>query len=176
MMKFSAISLAFLTMFYAGLNVTVYANGTSSAQMQSNNSGEANNSSGDTSGNSGVSAPVVSLYDQGLVASKSGDFAKAIDYFQLALQVDPNNADVLNELAHAQRKTGDLDDAIENYWKALKIRPDFPVAREYLGEAYLQGAVKEAKLLKAAGSEGAEQLEDLTKALQDAEDQIKSSK
>jgi len=176
-MKLSAMALAFLTMFYAVWTMNVHASGTSTDQMKASNGGPANdNNSGDTNSGGGVSAPVVSLYDQGLAASKSGDFQKAIDYFQLALQSDPNNADVLNELAHAQRKSGDLDDAIENYWKALKIRPDFPEAREYLGEAYLQGAVQQAKLLKAAGAEGGEQLEDLTKALQDAEDQIKNSK
>jgi tetratricopeptide (TPR) repeat protein len=176
-MKRSAMVLAFLTMFYTGWILTVHASGTSTEQMKASNSGDANSSnSGDNSSTTDVSAPVVSLYDQGLAASKSGDFSKAIDYFQLALQSDPNNADVLNELAHAQRKNGDLDNAIENYWKALKIRPDFPEAREYLGEAYLQGAVQQAKLLKAAGAEGDEQLEDLTKALQDADNQIKSSK
>ncbi len=176
-MKLTPVALALLTIFYTNWTTNVHASGTSTDQMKASNSGAANDSNnGDTNSGNGVSAPVVSLYDKGLAASKSGDFEKGIDYFQLALQADPNNADVLNELAHAQRKSGDLDDAIENYWKALKIRPDFPEAREYLGEAYLQGAVQQAKLLKAAGAAGGEQLEDLTKALQDTEDQIKNSK
>jgi tetratricopeptide (TPR) repeat protein len=171
-MKFSAMTLVFLTIFYAGWTMSAHTSGTSTQQMQTNNSG----SNDIDSTNNNVTAPVVSLYDQGLAASKDNDFKKAIDYFQLALQSDPNNADALNELAHAQRKNGDLDDALENYWKALKIRPDFPEAREYMGEAYLQGAVEQIKLLKNSGAEGNEQLEDLLKAFQDAEDQIKSSK
>lgn len=165
---------SFLTVFYAGWTVTAHTSGTSTQQMQTNNGGS--NDIDSTNDNSGATAPVASLYDQGLAASKDNDFKKAIDYFQLALQSDPNNADALNELAHAQRKSGDLDDALENYWKALKIRPDFPEAREYMGEAYLQGAVEQIKLLKNSGAEGNEQLEDLLKAFQDAEDQIKSSK
>jgi tetratricopeptide (TPR) repeat protein len=171
-MKFSAMTLVFLTIFYAGWTMSAHTSGTSTQQMQTNNSG----SNYIDSTNNNVTAPVVSLYDQGLAASKDNDFKKAIDYFQLALQSDPNNADALNELAHAQRKSGDLDDALENYWKALKIRPNFPEAREYMGEAYLQGAVEQIKLLKNSGAEGNEQLEDLLKAFQDAEDQIKSSK
>ena len=168
------MALAFLTLFYAGWTVTAHTSGTSSNQMKANNNN--GNDIDSTNNNSNVTAPVVSLYGQGLAASKEGDFKKAIDYFQLVLQSDPNNADALNELAHAQRKNGDLDNALENYWKALKIRPDFPEARECMGEAYLQGAVEQIKLLKNSGAADNEQLEDLLKAFQDAEDQIKSSK
>lgn len=42
-----------------------------------------------------------------------------------------------------------------------------------MGEAYLQGAVEQAKLLKSYGSKGQEQLEDLTKDFQEAVEQVK---
>jgi tetratricopeptide (TPR) repeat protein len=157
--------LALITMICLSVNTMVYASGTSSEQMRSNSSD--NNSGGS------VSDQVTSLYNQGLDAVKSGDDAKAIDLFQQAADNDPRNADVLNQLAHAQRKIGKLDEAIENYWKALKIRPDFPEAREYMGEAYLQGAVQQAKLLKSYGDKGQEQLEDLDKDFQESVEQVK---
>ena len=175
-MKQSLMVLAVLILFYAGSNIKVDASGTSTSQMKSNNVDTQSNNSGAQGGSDDVSYSVAALYDQGVAAVKSKDYPKAIDLFEQVLQVRPNNADALNELAHAQRKMGNLDEAIENYWKALKIRPDFAEAREYLGEAYLQGAVKQAKLLKGYGDEGKEQLEDLTKALQEAEDQIKNNK
>jgi tetratricopeptide (TPR) repeat protein len=118
----------------------------------------------------------LSLYDQGVEAGKGGDYEKAADLFQQALKADPNNPDILNMLAHAQRKSGLLDDAILNYWKALKIRPNFPEAREYLGEAYLQGVLKEMDLLGSYGDSGKDQLGILTKALQEAQKKTAASK
>jgi tetratricopeptide (TPR) repeat protein len=123
----------------------------------------------------------LSLYDQGVAAGNSGDYPQAIDLFQRALKADPNNPDILNMLAHAQRKAGPMDDvlmdaAMDNYWKALKIRPDFPEAREYLGEAYLQGLLKQAVLLKGYGPNGKEQLKALIEAFDEVGKQIKDSK
>jgi tetratricopeptide (TPR) repeat protein len=123
----------------------------------------------------------LSLYDQGVAAGNAGDYPKAVDLFQQALKADPNNPDILNMLAHAQRKSGPMDDvlmdaAMDNYWKALKIRPDFPEAREYLGEAYLQGLLKQVILLKGYGASGKEQLKALTEAFDEVGKQIKDSK
>jgi tetratricopeptide (TPR) repeat protein len=174
-MKPTRAALALAVMICFCLNTMVYASGTSSQQMQSSNGGNPNagNPNANSDNGSSVSDQVTSLYNQGLDAVKNNDYVKAVDLFQQASDTDPHNADVLNQLAHAQRKTGKLDDAIENYWKALKIRPDFAEAREYMGEAYLQGAVEQAKLLKSYGDKGQEQLEDLTKDFQEAVEQIK---
>jgi tetratricopeptide (TPR) repeat protein len=119
----------------------------------------------------------LSLYDQGVAAGKAGDYQKAVDLFQQALKADPNNPDILNMLAHAQRKLGPMDDvlmdaAMDNYWKALKIRPNFPEAREYLAEAYLQGIVKQITLLKTYGDKGKDQLAILTAAFQEVGKQL----
>ena len=91
----------------------------------------------------------------------------AMDLFDQALKEDPKNPDVLNMLAHSQRKIGKIDQAIANYKKALELRPHFPEAREYLGEAYIQASLEQIGILKSYKDEGAEQLEDLTKALKD---------
>ena len=70
-----------------------------------------------------------------------------------------NDPDILNMLAYTQRKTGELDRAIDNYKRALDLRPDFPQAREYLGEAYLQAALAQLKWLDDKGT-GAERERD----------------
>jgi len=112
--------------------------------------------------------PVVSLYDQGVAATKNKDFQQALTLFNQALQQDANNPDILNMLAHTQLKLGMIDESLENYKKALVLRPQFPEAREYLGEAYIQAALREIKTLKSYENEGGENLEDLTKAFKDA--------
>jgi hypothetical protein len=76
---------------------------------------------------------------------------------------------VLNMLAHSQRMLGMIDDAIENYKKALSLRPIFPQAREYLGEAYIQAALREIEILKNYGSSGDEFRNDLVSALKAAD-------
>ena len=110
----------------------------------------------------------VSLYDQGVEASKKNNFQKALTLFEQALQGDMNNPDILNMLAHTRLKLGMIDEALEDYKKALILKPKFPEAREYLGEAYIQAALREIGILKGYGSEGAENLEDLTRAFKDA--------
>jgi tetratricopeptide (TPR) repeat protein len=116
------------------------------------------------------------LYNEGVEFSNKGNFYKAQDLFTQALKLDPNNPDIMNMLAHSQRKQGLLDDAMMNYWFALKLRPNFPESREYLGEAYLQGLLKEMDELKNEGGKGKEQLAILTKAFQDAATQVNAPK
>lgn len=109
-----------------------------------------------------------SLYKKGQEADKAGDNKAALKYFQQALKLDNKNPDIINMLAHSERKLGMLNEAITDYWTALKIRPHFPEAREYMGEAYIQAALKEIETLKSYGEEGKEQREDLAKAFKDA--------
>ncbi len=110
----------------------------------------------------------MTLYDQGVAADKAGDNQAALDYFKQALKKDKKNPDILNMLAHSERKLGMLDESMEDYWRALKIKPKFPQAREYMGEAYIQGTLKEIETLKGYGPEAQEEYNDLVKALKDA--------
>jgi tetratricopeptide (TPR) repeat protein len=121
-------------------------------------------------------ASAMDLYNDGVVASDKGNYYKALDLFTQALKLDPNNPDIMNMLAHTQRKQGLLDDAMMNYWFALKLRPNFPESREYLGEAYIQALLKEMDALKGEGDKGKEQLAILMKAFQDAEAQVNAGK
>ena len=108
------------------------------------------------------------LFQKGKQAVDAKDFVAAEKYFAEANRLASKNPDTLNMLAFSQRKLGKFDDAFANYNKALKLRPRFPEAREYLGEAHIQAALREIETLKSYGADGKEELEDLVKALRDA--------
>lgn len=140
----------------AGLIAGSYASGTGSADNWPGHKLESD------------SETAASLYDKGVLADKAGDNKAALKYFARAYDMDKRNPDIINMLAHSKRKAGRINEAIEDYWTALKLRPRFPEAREYLGEAYIQGALKEIETLKSYGKDGEEQREDLVKAFKDA--------
>jgi len=108
------------------------------------------------------------LYAKGKQASEAGKYAEAEKLLAEANRIEADNPDTLNMLAYVQRKQDKLDEAFANYGKALKLRPKFPEAREYLGEAHIQAALKQIETLKGYGPEAKEQWEDLVKALKDA--------
>jgi cytochrome c-type biogenesis protein CcmH/NrfG len=74
----------------------------------------------------------------GMEAVKAQQWDKAIARLNAYVARKPRDADAWNELAHAYRKSGDLDNAFKGYDKALQIDPKHRNAHEYLGEAYLQ--------------------------------------
>lgn len=113
------------------------------------------------------------LHAKGTAAVNAGNFAEAERCFAEAHQLDPKDADALNMLAYSQRKQGKLTEAFHNYDKALKLRPKFPEAREYLGEAHIQAALKEIETLKSYGDEGKHALEELIAAFNEAAAQLK---
>jgi tetratricopeptide (TPR) repeat protein len=146
--------LVFAIVCSSTIHSTSYANETSTADMEKNDQPQ--------------NKAVVSLYDQGVDASNNNDFQKALPLFEQALRADPDNPDILNMLAHSQRKIGMIDEALANYKKALTLRPRFPEAHEYLGEAYVQAALREVETLKNYGNDGKEELEDLSEFIKDA--------
>ena len=108
------------------------------------------------------------LYKDGTEAAHGGDYAKALGLFEKALAKDKANADVLTMIAFSQRKLDRLDAAFETYRKALELKPKHAKAREYLGEAHLQAALKELETLRGYGADAKGEAEDLRKALKDA--------
>lgn len=74
------------------------------------------------------------LYQQGRKLAKAADYRAAIATLASADQADPR---VLNYLGYSHRKMGQFDKAIAYYEAALKINPDFVLAREYLGEGFV---------------------------------------
>ncbi len=77
-------------------------------------------------------------FQAAMAAVKSQDWQQVIARMGLYAQRNPGSADAFNELGHAYRRSGDMDNAFRNYEIALKIDPRHRGAHEYLGEAYLQ--------------------------------------
>ncbi len=104
----------------------------------------------------GSSAPKVTaspqdsaVYNDALVLMKNGDalgaagaahdsYASARAKLQSLVGRSPQFAEAWNSLGYTQRKLGAFDDALASYGKALELRPGFPEALEYRGEAYLR--------------------------------------
>jgi len=115
-------------------------------------------------------------YREGMEAVERRDFESALKSFRKAYARKRSDADILNMLAYSLRKTGKIDDALNYYHKALRKRPQFPEAREYLGEAYLQGAMRELKTRKSYGDKGTHAYQELTDAIKTAAAAIDSEK
>ena len=80
----------------------------------------------------------------------AGKFADAEKKAAELSQKDPQNAEAFNLLGFSLRKQNKWKPSIEAYKKALKIKPDYPQAKEYLAVAYLNtGNVGAAKILHA---------------------------
>ena len=93
-------------------------------------------------GNSSSTSSTSSQADQrnierGKQAIEAGDWERAASFLGRAAESDPRNADVFNLLAYSYRHLGRLDDAFENYGRALDLDPKHLGAHEYIGEAYL---------------------------------------
>jgi tetratricopeptide (TPR) repeat protein len=104
----------------------------------------------------GSSAPKVTasprdaaVYGDALALMKQGDalgapaaahdaYASARAKLQSLVARSPQFAEAWNALGYTQRKLGAFDDALASYGKALELRPGFPEALEYRGEAYLR--------------------------------------
>lgn len=108
-----------------------------------------------------------SLFDEGVTLVEKGDYEEALARFEAASEETTDDPDILNMLAFTQRKLGRLDEAFETYAQALELRPRFPQAREYLGEAHLQAVVAQLALLKSYGDEGTEAYDQLLTALRE---------
>lgn len=109
-----------------------------------------------------------SHYNAGLELVEQGRHAAARVEFEKALELKGEDPDILNMLAFTLRKTGELERAFELYERALTARERFPQAREYLGEAHIQAALHQIRILRGYGAEGQEELEVLLDALRRA--------
>ncbi len=74
-------------------------------------------------------------YNRGLIKGKvKKDFKGAIDDFNKALMIDPNNVRILINIALAYGFNGDLKDARKSLKKAVKIDPTNEKARGMLSQ------------------------------------------
>jgi tetratricopeptide (TPR) repeat protein len=85
-----------------------------------------------------------SLFQTGRALAYAGKYGEAIQ--MLGLVADKNDARVLNMLGFSHRKSGRIDVGLGYYQEALAADPDFVLAREYMGEAFLTlGDIASAK-------------------------------
>jgi tetratricopeptide (TPR) repeat protein len=74
----------------------------------------------------------------GVINQKAGAYAKAIEYFQKSLQLDPKNVHVLSALAQCQAKNGNGNDAVISYEQSVAMNPDAIDDFKTLGDLYMQ--------------------------------------
>lgn len=75
------------------------------------------------------------LFYAGYWLARTGKYQEALGYLALADQTDPR---VVTYIGFATRKLGDVDAALPHYERALRLNPNYSVARAYMGEAFLQ--------------------------------------
>jgi tetratricopeptide (TPR) repeat protein len=85
---------------------------------------------------------IVSLC-QGTMCNLEGRNADAIPFYEAALAKGPQSADPYYGLAYGYLNLNNLDKAIENYTKALEIRPDDAGLLDARGYAYVQASFAE---------------------------------
>lgn len=95
----------------------------------------------------------------------------AVRTLKMIVAQAPDNADALNLLGYSLRKSGDYDNALGFYLKAIKINPRHRGAHEYLGELYVEtGQVAKARaqletLAQLCGNTSCEEYRDLERAI-----------
>ncbi|MBI4824768.1 MAG: tetratricopeptide repeat protein, partial [Nitrospirae bacterium] len=81
----------------------------------------------------------------GSAYGSKGLYDKAIEQFQITLQLTPNNADIYNNLGLAYWAKGLATEAIKCFETALRLKPHFSKAHYNLGNAYrLKGLTDKA--------------------------------
>ena len=93
-------------------------------------------------------------------------YLKALSKLEKAYDKDKKNADILNYLGFALRKTGDFEKAEKFYLEGLKIDAAHLGINEYLGELYVQTnrlelAKERLQVLKGCDCEEYEELKEL---------------
>lgn len=84
----------------------------------------------------GWSSTAQEYFRDGYVASMKRDWNAAIDLFNKSIDLNPDNAAVYVQRASAYQMVDRIDDAIRDYEAALRLRPDYYLAMEYLGKLY----------------------------------------
>jgi tetratricopeptide (TPR) repeat protein len=70
------------------------------------------------------SGEVQKLFSEGLQLAQQGKHAEAIEQYKKALERDPEQANIIGNMADSYSKMGKNDEALELYKKAIAIKPD----------------------------------------------------
>jgi tetratricopeptide (TPR) repeat protein len=88
---------------------------------------------------------VRNLNKKGLESNEQGKYQEAIDYYDKALELDPNYVSALNNKGVALKKQGKYQEAIDYYDKALELDPNYVSALDNKGQVFEeQGKYQEA--------------------------------
>ena len=107
-----------------------------------------------------------------LAAGRTGParkkFQRALERSREAVELDSTRCEAWNLVGFTSRQLGDYPHSFEAYRVALRLKPDFALAREYYGEGLLEtgdlaGALEQLGWLRRIGD--AEQLADLQAAM-----------
>lgn len=109
-------------------------------------------------------------FAQGRRSVEARDWKSAIKWLGSADKRTPNNADIHNLLGFAYRNSGQVDQALKHYQRALQIDSRHRGAHEYIGEAYLMmnnvaKAEEHLAALKRVCSSVCEEREDLSRKI-----------
>ena len=80
----------------------------------------------------------ISYFKQGNTYTAEGKLDRAIEFYQKALELNPNYQDSYLNLGIVLRRQGKLEEAIAQYEKAIEIQPSFADAYLSLGNIYCQ--------------------------------------
>ena len=87
-----------------------------------------------------------SSFSHGQALTRQNDWAGAETAYRDAAQLGRQFREAWNGLEDALRTLRKLDESLKAYQEALRRRPEYPQALEYLGEAYVQlGPLKDAR-------------------------------
>ncbi len=86
--------------------------------------------------------------DRGIQFGKEGDFEKAISEFKEVLKLDPKNIHAYNNIGVAYFRTGDLDEAIAYYTKAIDLGLADANMYFFRGQMYGKYKQEDAKAIK----------------------------
>ena len=84
----------------------------------------------------------------GAAYAKSSQFQKATDFYNKAIKINPNSAEIYNNLGNVLHSMGSDDAAIQQFNKAIEINPNFAEAHFSRGRA-LQISNKPADAIEA---------------------------
>jgi len=73
----------------------------------------------------------------GNIYANKGMYDQALEEFQKAVEINPNNFVAHNNIGIIYRKKGQLENAMEEYRKALRVNPNYPLTYNNIGNIYL---------------------------------------
>jgi S1-C subfamily serine protease len=76
-------------------------------------------------------------FAEGLRADSNGDYAKAAELFEQAVNIDNENEVAYKNLAGDYYELGNYDKEVQNYLQATKLKPEDADAWHWLGTAYV---------------------------------------